>query len=146
MAKAKKKPAKKKPAPKAKKAPKPKVALAGDELLIEELGEARLELKRVATQESYARKQIEADLESERAAAERLRQELEAVRLDLKTALADLEIARAEAQREGSRAKTAARELTAALDGQRAAEHALNSARDELFELRRDLDMLKKAP
>src|SRR5579859_342286 len=123
---AKKKPAKKKPAPKTKKSPpkKTKVALSGDELLIEELGAARLELKRVATQEGYARRQLEADLESERAAGERVRQELEAVRLDLKMALADLEIARAESQREGARAQTLARELNGALEAQRAAEHA----------------------
>lgn len=139
--------AKKKAAPpkKTKAKPKRKVELKGDELLIEELGAARLELKRVATQESYARKQVEADLATERAAVERLSQELKAVRLDLKMALADLEIARAEAQREGSRAATLARELNGALEGQRLAEHAATQTREELFELRRELERLRGA-
>ena len=137
---AKKKP---QPAPKTRKAPRRKVTLSGDELLIEELAAARTELKRVAQEENDVRRELEASLSNERNGGDRLRAELDAVRLDLKTALADLEIARAEAQREGTRAQTLARELSGALEGQRLAEHAANSTREELFALRRELERLR---
>jgi hypothetical protein len=131
------------PKPRKTQAPKKKVALSGDELLIEELAAARNELKRVAHEENAVRREVEASLSNERNASDRLRAELEAVRLDLKTALADLEIARAEAQRESSRSQVLARELAAALEGQRLAEHAATSTREELFELRRELERLR---
>jgi hypothetical protein len=149
MAKAKK--PNRKPAPKARKKPtaKPKrpikktVTLSGDELLIEELGAARQELRRIASEENQIRRELEAALSNERNATERMRQELEAVRLDLKTALADLEISRNEAQREGTRAQTLTRELAASRETQRLAEHAANTTREELFELRRELERLR---
>jgi hypothetical protein len=130
-------------APRKTQAPKKKVALSGDELLIEELAAARNELKRVAHEENAVRRELEASLSNERNAGDRLRAELEAVRLDLKTALADLEIARAEAQRESTRSQVLARELAASLEGQRLAEHAATGTREELFELRRELERLR---
>jgi hypothetical protein len=132
-------PAKKKPAPKRAK----RVTLSGDELLIEELGFARQELKRVANESSAARRELEASLSTERNASERMFSELEAVRIDLKTALADLEIARTEAQREGARAQGFQRELAASLEGQRLAEHAATATREQLYELRREYDRLR---
>jgi chromosome segregation ATPase len=130
---------KKKPAP-ARRARRPP---SGDELLIEELGAARQELKRLAREENAVRRELEATLSNERNAGDRLRGELEAVRLDLKTALADLEISRSESQREGARAQALARELSSALEAQRMAEHAANSTREQLYQLKRETDRLR---
>ena len=129
--------------PATKPSPRRTVRLSGDELLIEELGAARQELKRIARDENAIRRELEAALPNESNGADRLRAELEAVRLDLKTALADLEIGRAEAQRESARAQALSRELAAALEAQRLAEHAATSTREQLYELRRETDRLR---
>ena len=131
------KPAKKKAAPK--RARRVAKITPADELLREELVAARGELKRVALEENVVRRELEAALSNERNANARLREELDAVRLDLKTALADLEIARTEAQRESTRALSMGRELAAALEGQRLAEHAVTTTRERLFALQREL-------
>jgi hypothetical protein len=125
-------------------APKRRAAPAGgDDLLREELAAARQELKRIASEENAVRRDLEAALSNERNGNDRLRAELDAVRLDLKTALADLEIARGESQREAGHAQRLGRELTSAQEGQRLAEHAATSAREQLFELRRELERIR---
>ncbi len=137
-----------KPAPKAKSKPKAKKKSGrgtppGDQLLREELTAARHELKSLAHADNILRRELEATLSNERNATDRLRAELGAVRLDLKTALAELEIARADAQRESARALAQGREMTAAMEAQRLAEHASTSTREQLYELRRENDRLR---
>jgi chromosome segregation ATPase len=139
---------KKKPPPKKRAATKKAAkrrpsASSPDELLREELTFARQELKRVATAENVVKRELEAALSNERNANDRLRAELDAVRLDLKTALADLEIARREMHRETARALALGREMAAAQEAQRLAEHAATSTREQLYELRREAERLR---
>jgi chromosome segregation ATPase len=150
--KAAKKPLPKKPArkaaraagkPAARRPPAAAPSVPGDEALREELAAARQELARLALEENVVKRNLEAQFSDEKSANERLRAELEAVRLDLKTALADLEIARSDKQRSDSKALAAARDLVAAHEAQRRAEHAGDEARAKLYALESDNEKLR---
>ena len=148
--------AKRPPAGKARPAPKPtprKVApkrsrassTSADAIatLREELDEARAELARVASDENVARRDLEARVSSAHSVELRLRQELEALHVDLRTALADLEIVRADRMRAEHKIEAAARDSADARESERLATHASDHARDQMLELRDELDKLR---
>jgi len=139
-----------KPAPHARTAAKPAPARkrsAGDDHqlaeLREELEAARGELARIASEENHWRRDLDARITAQSTVEERLSAELEAVRIDLRTALAELEIAHANERRADQRLGIATRELAEAREAERRAEHASDSALDELHRLRAEVARLR---
>jgi chromosome segregation ATPase len=125
------------------KKPPPKFATIDAPSILEELDAARGELQRLSGNLMVARRQLEAGRSTAQSAEQRLRDELDAIRIDLKVALADLEIAKTEAARLTRLCEEACLREEEARKAAARAERAADRNRDELLDLKREVEHLR---